>query len=150
MSLPSEKLSAIVDEFADLEPRERLLMLLDYAESFPPLPERYHAARAAGEHRVHECQTPVFLWVELADGRVQIHGDVAPEAPTVKGFVGLLIDAFSGATPAEVLATPTDVLQRLGLVDALGMMRMRGLSAVLGRIRAEVARAAGLPLGTPS
>lgn len=149
MSEPSQKLSAIVAEFADLEPRERLEMLLDYAEGFPPLPERYHAAREAGEHRVHECQTPVFLWIELAEGRVQIHGDVAPEAPTVKGFVALLIDAFSGATPAEVLATPTDVLQRLGLVEALGMMRMRGLSAVLGRIRTEVARAAGLTLGMP-
>ena len=77
-------------------------------------------------HRIVECQTPTFIWVELVDGRVQIHADVAPEAPTVKGFVGILVDAFSGQPPETVLATPPDLLQRLGLLESLGMVRMRG------------------------
>ncbi len=140
MIAPVQKLAEVIDEFAELEPRERLELLLDYAENLPPLPERLREARAAGEHRVHECQTPVYLWVELIDGRVQISCDVAPEAPTVQGFLSILVQALSGAQPAEVLATPTDLLGRLGLVQALGMTRMRGLSAILARIRNEVAR----------
>ena len=129
------RLTEIVEEFADFEPRERLEALLDFSDRMAPLPAELEAKRDADAHRVHECQTPVFLWVEVRDGRVAIFGDVAPESPTVKGFVALLIDGLSGASPAEVVAVREDLLQRLGLVDVLGMMRMRGLHAVLHYIR---------------
>ncbi len=138
-----DKLAALQAEFADCEPRERLIMLLDFAEKLPPLPDAYRAERDAGMHRVPECQTPVFLWVELVDGKVQIHADVAPEAPTVKGFVGILVDAFNGATAEEVLATPSNLVQEFGLVEALGMLRMRGLYAIHTRILREVRESTG-------
>lgn len=134
------RLDEVATEFADLEPRERLELLLDFAERLPHLPPELQAERDAGEHRVHECMTPVYLWVLPENGHVRVHGDVAPEAPTVKGFVGILAEAFSGVTPAEVLEVPPDVIHRLGLVEALGMVRMRGMSAIFNRIRAEVAR----------
>ncbi|MEX2142610.1 MAG: SufE family protein [Pirellulales bacterium] len=137
-----EKLDQIVEEFAELEPRERLELLLDFAENLPPLPAEYEAQRLAGEHRVHECQTPVFIWTEVSDGRVQLHAWVAPEAPTVKGFVGVLREAFHGAAPDDVLAVEHTLLQRLGLVEALGMQRMRGLHAILFYIREQVRKAA--------
>ncbi len=139
---PESKLAETIAEFADYEPRERLEALLDFAESLPPLPPHYQALKEANENRVHECMTPVFLWVEVSGGKVAVFGDVAPEAPTVKGFVGLLRDAYHGATPAEVLATPSDLLHRLGLIEALGMNRMRGLNAIVQRIRGAVERAA--------
>jgi cysteine desulfuration protein SufE len=141
MPTAPEKLDLIVEEFAELEPRERLELLLDFAENLPPLPPEYEEQRIKGEHRVHECQTPVFIWTNVADGRVQIHAWVAPEAPTVKGFVGVLKEAFHGATPEEVLAVEHDVLRRLGLIEALGMQRMRGLHAILSYIRGQVRRA---------
>lgn len=136
------KLDAIVGEFADLQPRERLEELLDYAESLPPLPPELAAQRDAGLHRVPECMTPVFLWVSVNDGRVQVTADVAPEAPTVKGFVAILVDAFHGAAPEEVLGVSPTLLNELGLVEALGMTRMRGLTAILARIQREVRDAA--------
>ena len=138
MSQAATKLDEVVEEFAGLEPRERLELLLDFADNLPPLPPEYQARRDAGENRVHECQTAVYLWVELRDGRVQLYADVAPEAPTVKGYVAILVDAFTGATPDEVLAVKPDLLHRLGLVDALGMVRMRGLGALLNRVREGV------------
>lgn len=141
-SKAQRRLDEIASEFVDLDPRERLELLLEFAEGLPPLPPELQAERDAGNHRVHECMTPVYLWVLPENGHVRIHGDVAPEAPTVKGFVGILADAFTGATPDEVLAVPSDVMRRLGLVEALGMVRMRGLSAILNRIRAEVVKLA--------
>lgn len=140
------RLEEIVDEFAGLEVRERLETLLDFAESLPPLPERFRVQREAGEHRVHECQTPVYLWVEVNDGRVQVYADSAPEAPTVKGFLAILVEALSGATVDDVLAVGPQLLNRLGLVEALGMVRMRGLQAILFHIRRQVAEAAGRDL----
>jgi cysteine desulfuration protein SufE len=137
-----QRLDEIAAEFVDLEPRERLELLLDFAEGLPEVPEGLRADRDVGDHRVHECMTPVYLWVLPENGRVRIHAEVAPEAPTVQGFVGILIDAFSGAEPDELLKVSPDILQRLGLIEALGMVRMRGLSAIFNRIRAAVAKMA--------
>ena len=137
MNRAAEQLDEIVAEFQELDPRERLELLLEFAEGLPPLPPDLQAERDAGGHRVHECQTPVFLWVLPADGHVRIHGDVAPESPTVKGFMGVMVKAFDGTTCAEILATPGNIVQRLGLLEALGMQRMRGLGAIAARVRAE-------------
>jgi cysteine desulfuration protein SufE len=143
IATPRERLETIAAEFAELEPRERLELLLEFAEKLPPLPERYRAERDAGMNRVHECQTPVFLWVEIENSRVRIFADVAPEAPTVKGFVSVLVDVFSDATPQESLAVEGNLVQQFGLVEALGMVRMRGLQAIAHHIRQKIAAAAG-------
>jgi cysteine desulfuration protein SufE len=140
VSTVNERIDEIVSEFAELEPRERLELLLEFAEKLPPLPEQYRAQRDAGLNRVHECQTPVFLWVENNGGRVDIIADVAPEAPTVKGFVSILAEIFRGAEAAEVVAAPPDIVQRFGLTEALGMVRMRGMQAIAQHIRQRVAQ----------
>jgi cysteine desulfuration protein SufE len=139
----ARRVDEISAEFSELEPRERLELLLEFAENLPPLPAQYQAEKERSAHRVHECQTPVFIWVELVDGRIRILADVAPEAPTVKGFVGILVDVFSGARPDEALAAEPNLVQRLGLVEALGMMRMRGLQAILFYIRSQIRARAG-------
>ncbi len=93
--------------------------------------------------RVHECQTPVFLYVEVTKGMVRIHADVPRESPTVRGFLSLLIKQLDGATPAEVEATPQDLLDQLGLTQDLGMTRTQGLTAILGRIKRAVRETGG-------
>lgn len=136
----ADRLQQICREFASLDARERLELLLEYAEAMPPLPERFAARRRDETYRVPECQTPVYLFTELEEGRLRLHAEVAPEAPTVKGFVALLQELVSGAVPAEVATLDVDMLRQLGLVEALGMMRMRGLHAVFQRIRNEARR----------
>jgi cysteine desulfuration protein SufE len=138
------KLDEIITEFGGLDFRERLELLLDFAENLPPLPADYEPERDAGLHRVAECQTPVFIWVDVLDGRVRIHAYVAPEAPTVKGFVGVLVEAFDGSPPDQVLAAPANLLDRMGLAQALGMTRLRGLNALVHRLRKDVREAAAL------
>jgi cysteine desulfuration protein SufE len=134
----AQRIQTVVDEFQSLEPRERLELLLEFADNLPPLPVELQAEKERAAHRVHECQSPVFLWVRVVAGRVQIVADVASEAPTVKGFVGILVEAFSNSRAEEVLAVEPDLVHRLGLTEALGMMRMRGLNAILFYIRSQV------------
>ena len=137
MSLRPE-LREIVDEFAD-SPRElRLELLLDYANSLPPLPERY-----AGDHdrleRVHECQTPFFLAVEVEDGRARLFFDAPPEAPTTRGYAGVLAAGLDGATVEEVLETPPDFYTEMKLAELVSPLRLRGMSAILAAIKRRVA-----------
>ncbi len=139
---PAARIDDIAAEFSRCDPRERLELLLEYAEDLPQLPPRLQVERDKGLHRVQECQTPVYLWVEVEDGRVQVFADVAPEAPTVRGFVGILVKAISGASVADALAVPGDVLNRFGLAQTLGMMRAQGLGAVVRRILGEIRKSA--------
>ncbi len=90
-----------------------------------------------------ECQTPVFLWIEVdAEGKIVIQADVPRESPTVRGFVSLLQNRLSQATPDDVAAIPNDLLDLLGLTETLGMMRTQGLTAILQRVKRAVAAAA--------
>ena len=124
-------------------PREmRLQALLGYAKRFPELPEELREARDAGLGRVEECQTPLFLWVAVEDGRVRLHADAPREAPTVRGFVGFLVEELEGASPDDVASLPMDLMERMGLGEVLGARRTSGLGAVLRRIKRDVERAA--------
>jgi cysteine desulfuration protein SufE len=137
-----QKLDRIVAEFDDLDAREKLELLVDFAKGLPPLPPDYQARKAGEDRRVHECQTPVFLWTEVHEGAARLVAEVAPEAPTVKGFVALLAEAVAGRPAAEAATVGEDLLERLGLIDVLGMMRSGGLRAILVRVRQGFAAAA--------
>ena len=135
------KLDELKSTFLDLDVSDRLELLLEYSENLPDLPPRFHMKRQAGENRVPECQTPVYLWVEVVGGRVEIYADVPRESPTVRGFISLLISSLRGTVPAEVLSLKPGLLRDLGLAEVLGMVRTQGLQAILQRIKSEVLRA---------
>ena len=132
-------LDTLIPRFKAADRSTRLETLLDYSRKLPPLPERLEAEKDRGDHRVHECQTPVFLWVELEDGKVHIHADVPRESPTVRGFISLLARTLEGASPEDVARIPDDLLDQLGLSETLGMTRTQGLTAILQRIKRSVA-----------
>ena len=134
-------LDTIVAELSDLDRQERIDMLLDFAKSLPPLPDRLVAHKDAS-HRVEECQSPVYLFVEFDGDRVCLYADAPIEAPTVRGFVSLLLEGLNRATVDEVLQVPGNLVERCGLGEILGMLRVRGLTGVLRRLKAEVTRAA--------
>ena len=133
-------LDDITEAFQMVDDETRLELLLDYAQQLPPLPEVYHPLRDAGLNMVHECQSPVFLMIEVKQGLVRLQADVPEEAPTARSFTTLMVEAFDGVAPQVVLDAPDDILQRLGLIRLLGMQRTRGLSAIYRRIKNEVAR----------
>jgi cysteine desulfuration protein SufE len=135
-------LETLIPRFQAADRQTRLETLLDYSKKLAPLPERLEAEKRLGHNRVHECQTPVFLWVELNSGQVHIHADVPRESPTVRGFISLLARSLDGQTPEAVSRIPNDLLDQLGLSETLGMTRTQGLTAILYRIKSSVASAA--------
>ncbi|HEY7727464.1 MAG TPA: SufE family protein [Candidatus Eisenbacteria bacterium] len=135
-------IDTIIPRFRAADRSTRLETLLDYSRRLPPLPERLAGQVNDEAHRVHECQTPVFLWVEVDGGHVHIHADVPRESPTVRGFISLLARTLDGAAPEDVARVPDDLLDQLGLSETLGMTRTQGLTAILYRIKRSVASAA--------
>jgi len=140
MNSVHSRLDAIIGEYAELDGREKLELLLDFASRLPPLSAEYQARKANEDRRVHECQTPVFLWLETQNNASRLIAEVAPEAPTVKGFVAILAEAIEGRPPEEVLMLPDDILERMGLAEVLGILRARGLRAIVGHVKRSVVR----------
>ncbi len=139
-SSEKSKLDELISTFRDLDVSDRLELLLEYSENLPDLPQRFEAKRLAGENRVPECQTPVYLWIEVVDGRVEIYADVPRESPTVRGFISLLVNSLRGTSPAELLSLNSGMLRELGLAEVLGMVRTQGLQAIMQKIKTEAQR----------
>jgi cysteine desulfuration protein SufE len=129
-----EALHHILVTFREAFPAQRLELLVAYAETLPELPAALQQARDTME-QVDVCATPVFLSAQLREGLVHYAIDVPRDAPTMRGFAGLLHAGLNGATPAAIAATPDDLCQQLGLQQALGALRTRGLTALLLRMK---------------
>ncbi|GAA0960746.1 SufE family protein [Frigoribacterium faeni] len=136
-SLPAA-LVEIREEFLALDVRNRLQLLLEFSNELPELPARY-ADHPDLLERVVECQSPVFLFVEVADGRVHLHATAPREAPTTRGFASILAQGLDGLTVTEVLDdVPDDYPQTIGLTEAVSPLRIRGMTALLGRAKRQI------------
>ena len=131
-------LDELVDDFASVSARDRLQLLLELSDELPPLPDRY-AGHAEAVEQVPECQSPLFLAVELDDARrVHVFFDAPPESPTTRGFAGILHAGLDGLPADEVLAVPDDAPFRFGLGEAVSPLRLRGMVAMLSRVKRQV------------
>jgi cysteine desulfuration protein SufE len=132
-----DTLAQIRDDFLELEQHERLLLLLEFANELPELPPRYLEHPDLLE-RVEECQSPVFLFVEVNDDIVHLFATAPKEAPTTRGFASILVQGLDGLTVEEVLAVPDFFPQDLGLTEAVSPLRIRGMTALLGRTKRQI------------
>ena len=138
MNLPA-KLQRIVDLFAAAPRDVKLQALLDYSNRLPPLPPELadHPERL---EKVPECQSPFFLAAEVTpEGGVVLHFEAPREAPTTRGYAGILSEGLAGATADEVLAVPGDFYMDMGLEEVVSPLRMRGMDAILARTKRQIA-----------
>lgn len=143
-SLP-DSLAEIIDDFASIPAEQRLTLLLEFSEGLPALPAKY-ADHPELLEPVPECQSPIFLAVEFegdteAERVVRLHFSAPPEAPTTRGFAGILHEGLDGLAPAAVLEVPEDLPLRLSLTDQVSPLRLRGMSGMLARIKGQIRRA---------
>ena len=138
--LPSQ-LAELVTEFHEVPEPDKLQLLLEFSRSLPELPAWL------GEHpeeleQVTECQSPLFLTVELEgtgpQAPVQLFFSAPAEAPTTRGFASILHEGLNGLPAEQVLAVPDDLPERFGLTSLVSPLRMRGMSAMLGRIKRQI------------
>ncbi|NDK30416.1 SufE family protein [Nesterenkonia haasae] len=137
-NLPSA-LAEIAEDFHSVGDRERLELLLDFSRELPELPAKYGDNYSESMEQVVECQSPLFLAIEHNDdGTVQLVFAAPAEAPTTRGFASILQQGLSGLSGDEILAVPDDLHQRLGLAKAITPLRLRGMAAMLGRIKHNI------------
>ena len=136
MTTLTEPLATIIEEFREAPDDLRIELLLEYASALEPLP-----AHLDNQHmeQVVECQTPFFVAAYVdQDNRVRLWFDCPPEAPTTRAFAGILAAGLNGAATDEVLAVPDDLADLMGLQQTISPLRLRGMSAILRRLKRQV------------
>lgn len=132
-----EALADIRDGFLELPEADRLLLLLEYSDELPDVSAEV-AAHPEMYERVAECQSPVYIHVEVDDGIVTMHATAPEEAPTTRGFASILVQGITGLTVDEVLAIPNDYPQSIGLTKAVSPLRIGGMTGMLMRAKNQV------------
>ncbi|WP_455904972.1 SufE family protein [Microbacterium sp.] len=132
-----DTLAEIRDGFLETPEADRLLLLLEYSDELPEVSEEV-ANHPEMCERVAECQSPVYIYVEVNDGVVTMHATAPPEAPTTRGFASILVQGITGLTADEVLAIPDDYPQSIGLTRAVSPLRIGGMTGVLMRAKKQV------------
>lgn len=137
------RLAAISEDFLALSDSDRVQFLLEFALELPELPERYRDHPELFE-RVEECQSPVYIFVELDDaGCVQVFATAPEQAPTTRGFASILATGLSGLSASDVLKVSDDFPNMLGLTKIISPLRLRGMGGMLRRIKRQVAEKSG-------
>jgi cysteine desulfuration protein SufE len=146
MTLPAQ-LTELVEDFEAVGTKDKLQLLLELSQELSELSARY-ADAADSMEQVHECQSPLFLAVEVdpdAERRVHLFFSAPPEAPTTRGFASIMHTGLDGEPAATVLGVPDDFYTALGLTQAVSPLRIRGMAAMLARIKRQVRAAVAEP-----
>ena len=129
-------LAEVVSEFQEVGGQDKLQLLLEFANELPPLPADLEQAAM---EPVPECQSPLFLHVDAGDPEhVRLFFSAPAEAPTTRGFAAILSAGLDEQPAEDILAVPDDFYTDLGLASLISPLRLRGMSAMLARIKRRV------------
>ena len=126
----NERQQQIIDEFSAMADWEdRYKRIIEYGREIAPMDEQHKIDK----NKVKGCQSTVWLHAQLHDGVVQYQGD--SDAMIVRGLIALLLKVYSGAAPAEIVATPPSFVDATGLAGHLSQTRANGLAAMVKQIK---------------
>lgn len=110
---------------------DRYKYIIDLGKELPPLPPEQQTE----ENLVRGCQSQVWLTHREEGGRLYFDAD--SDAFIVKGLLGVVLAAYNGKTPAEVLEFDIEgYFEQLNLLKHLSATRGNGLRAMVARIQA--------------
>lgn len=128
----------LIEDFASIRESERLDLLLEFSEALPELPPRY-ADHPELLERVEECQSPIYLFVEIdSNNCARLFFSAPPEAPTTRGFASILFSVIDGLQVHEALDFDIDFPSKLSLQKVVSPLRLRGMIGILTRIKRQL------------
>ena len=120
----------IVSEFESLGGWEaRYKHIIKIGKDLPKLEDDFYQEKFL----VKGCQSQVWLHAGLnKKGEMELKAD--SDAMIVKGLVRLLLRAYSGLTPKEVLSSPPTFIDKLGFKESLSPSRANGFLSMVKQI----------------
>lgn len=116
---------------------DRYKYIIDLGRELPEL----DPAQRSDDHIVRGCQSQVWLVNHEKDGRLFFDAD--SDAFIVKGLLAVVLAAYNGKTPQEILDFDIEqYFAELNLLKHLSMTRGNGLKAMVKRIQETAEKAA--------
>jgi len=113
---------------------DRYKYIIDLGKELEPMED---AARTDA-NLVRGCQSQVWLTHQHIDGKLYFAAD--SDAFIVRGLLGVVLAAYNGKTPAEILAVDIEgYFDALNLIQHLSATRGNGLRAMVKRIQSTAA-----------
>lgn len=128
------RLRQIIEDFQWSEGREKLELLIQFANRLPELPEWLSRDHSQMEP-VPECMTPVQIYAQTKDDRLTFYFEVPQESPTVRGFAALMAEGLNDLTPQQILTIPNDFYLQMELDKVLTHQRLNGIAAILAHMK---------------
>ena len=130
-------LAELLEQFDGLPRQDRIDLLLDFAASLPPVPDRLRGSAAA--QPVHECLTPVTIYVEADGESAAIWVEVGETAPTIAAVAAVILEGCAGAPRTVIGRLPSDLPLRIIGPEMVGQRRL-GLMALVNHLTRAVRR----------
>ena len=131
MDLNDTKASVVQDFAMFDEWLDKYEYLIDLGKKLDPLPEELKTE----DRLIKGCQSRVWLDTSFENGTLVFRAD--SDAIITKGIISLLINVYSGRTPAEIAADDFSFVEQIGLKENLSPTRANGLASMIATIRAE-------------
>jgi len=120
----------IIEEFAVFEEwMDKYEFLIELGRDLPVIDPKYKN----NEYLINGCQSKVWLYADLVDGKVQFTAD--SDAIITKGIVALLVRVLSNRTPEEIMKADLFFIDNIGLTDNLSPTRSNGLVAMVKQMK---------------
>lgn len=120
----------IVDEFSMFEDwMQRYEYMIELGKSLPLIEEKYKTE----DNIIKGCQSKVWVHAEMKEDKVEFTAD--SDAIITKGIIAILIRAFSGQHPTDIINADTSFIDEIGLKEHLSPTRANGLVSMIKQIK---------------
>ena len=120
----------IVAEFSDLDDwMDKYALLIDLGKELKPLDEELRIK----QNLIDGCQSRVWVHANYDNGKIYFQGD--SDAILTKGLISLIIRAYDGQSPDDILNNQPNFINEIGLSEHLSPTRSNGLNSMIKQIK---------------
>lgn len=108
---------------------QRYEYMIELGKSLPLIEERYKT----DDNLIKGCQSKVWVHAELEGNRLEFTAD--SDAIITKGIIAILVRAFSGQRPMDIIEADTGFIDQIGLKEHLSPTRANGLVSMVKQLK---------------
>ncbi len=120
----------IVEEFNMFDDwMQRYEYMIELGKDLPKIEEQYKT----DDRIIKGCQSKVWVHAAMQGDRVAFTAD--SDAIITKGIIAILLRAWSGQKPQDIIEADTDFIDQIGLKEHLSPTRANGLVSMIKQLK---------------
>jgi len=108
---------------------QRYEYMIELGKSLPLIDDKYKT----DDNIIKGCQSKVWVHADMENDKIEFTAD--SDAIITKGIIAILIRAYSGQHPKDIIAANTDFIDEIGLKEHLSPTRANGLVSMIKQLK---------------